>query len=145
MQAHEGPAGTLGELRRRILEEAKAPGGKALEAAETGRAVLLAGTEPQLWVVLGEEADYIVVPLTYCSCPHFTIRVIGERDTKPCYHIVAVEAVRRGVAGRLVAVEPSRSEVADILAETLLTGRSRTLRRLLHGDADPRRYRAGMR
>ncbi|NPA04555.1 MAG: hypothetical protein GXO09_00465 [Crenarchaeota archaeon] len=140
MQEDKDPAEALRRLAERVRRESENPRGKAWEAAESGRVVLLAGTRPRLWVVIGEEADYIVLPGTYCSCPHFMIRVLGEAEDKPCYHLVAVEAVRRGRAGRLVAVDATTDELADILSEALLTGRSRTLRRLLYGgDAEPRR------
>ena len=42
----------------------------------------------QLFVVVGEEKDYLVIPETgYCSCKAAAKGVSGA----PCYHIIALE------------------------------------------------------
>ena len=86
----------------------------------------------QLWLVMGRSSDYIVVPESYCSCPHFTIRVLSGETVEPCYHLVAVHiAASRGRYHDL-SHSLAPSTVQDIVLEALVQGRSATLRRILY-------------
>ncbi len=113
-----------------LLEKAvRRPPGEAVAAAREGRVYLL-DEELGLWLVRGKRGDYVVVRGLYCSCPWFQRMLAGSAD-KPCYHLVAVELVARGLEGRPMRVDGAWR---DILLEALLDGFSRTLRRLELGE-----------
>ncbi len=112
----------------RILEEAvEKPPGEAVAAAREGRVYLL-DEELDLWLVRGKRGDYVVLRGLYCSCPWFSGRVATGHAEKPCYHLVAVELVARGLEGR-----PRRLEglgAGEVVMEALLDGFSRSMRRV---------------
>ena len=66
----------------------------------------------------------------FCSCKSFQIRFLSEETSLACKHVYALRLVLRGLAPHL-EVEASPTQLADIIAEVLGPGRSRTLRRLL--------------
>ncbi len=42
-----------------------------------------------LWVVVGKERDYLVLPNIYCSCEDFYVRVVSRMEKKYCIHLIA--------------------------------------------------------
>ncbi len=117
---------------RRLLAEAlEKPPGEAVAAAREGRVYLL-DEELDLWLVRGKRGDYVVLRGLYCSCPWFSGRVATGHAEKPCYHLVAVELVARGVEGRPRRLEGLRAE--EVVMEALLDGFSRSLRRVELGE-----------
>lgn len=126
-----GGAERLEQLRVRLKRLLEKPPAKALQAVASGRVVRLASEPLEVWLVLGEHGDYIVIPGTYCSCPHFTIRVVAQGSTMPCYHLVAVELAKRldkfiDLSGKL-----SSSEREEIIFETIVSERALTARRII--------------
>ncbi|HIQ23777.1 MAG TPA: metal-binding protein [Pyrodictium delaneyi] len=122
----------LSELRRRIRERGEEGKGAEAAAAREMRAVRVSASPVELWIVLGRESDYVVIPGTYCSCPHFTIRVVGQEIEEPCYHLVAVEIARRSGRYHDLSAALDSEKLVDILLETIFEGRTRTLRRILY-------------
>ena len=115
---------------RRLLEEAlERPPREAVAAAREGRVYLL-DEKLDVWLVEGRRGDYVVVRGLYCSCPWFQARVLTGEAERPCYHLVAVELVARGLEGRARRLD---GRARDVLLEALLDGFSRTLRRLKLG------------
>ncbi len=115
---------------------------EALEAALLSRFVRVRSGAAEVWVYMGPSQDHVLVasrprgggrrvdePI-YCSCKSFQIRFLSEESALACKHVYALRLVLRGLAPHLeVEVEPS--QMADIIAEAMGQGRSRTLRRLL--------------
>jgi predicted nucleic acid-binding Zn finger protein len=113
----------------RRLEE---PSRDAIAAGGSFRVVKIAEVPVQLWVVLGEEGDYVVIRKAFCSCPHFRMKIATGRSETPCYHLVSVEiAVRDGRFRDLSRVINPR-EAAQVIFEVLAADRSPTLRRVIH-------------
>lgn len=122
----------LGELRERIRELGEEVHGVAAATAGEMRAIRVSVQPVELWIVMGRGADYVVVPGTYCSCPHFTTRVVGQEINEPCYHLVAVEIAKRSRRFHDLSASIDGDKLIDILLETLLENRTRTLRRILY-------------
>ncbi|KSW12385.1 hypothetical protein CF15_06555 [Pyrodictium occultum] len=122
----------LMELRRRIARRSEEARGQEAAAAGEMRAVRIARSPVELWIVMGRESDYIAIPGTYCSCPHFTIRVAGGESSEPCYHLVAVDIARRTGRFHDLSMVLRGDKLVDVLLETIFEGRTRTLRRLLY-------------
>ncbi len=114
------------ELRKLLEEAVRRPPGEALAAAREGRVYLL-DEDLDIWLVRGNHGDYVVVRGLYCSCPWFTGRLVRGHGGKPCYHLVAVELVARGLEGRAKRLEGVDEK--SVLLEALLDGVSRSLRR----------------
>ncbi len=117
---------------RRLAEEDP----EARAAALGMRLVRLTAAPVELWAALGREADYIVVPGTFCSCPHFVYRVAPGETTRPCYHLAAVELARQTGRFHDLAGRASREDVEAVILEAITVGRSATLRRLIHGGCE---------
>ncbi|NOZ88474.1 MAG: metal-binding protein [Crenarchaeota archaeon] len=135
MQEDQGeprPPPRLAELRRRIRERSEEPSPDELWLASTLRLARLQRSPVELWAAMGREADYILVPGTYCSCPHFRYRVAPGETVEPCYHLVALEIARRTGRFHDLSETLSPEEVEAVVAEVLAHGRSPLLRRLLH-------------
>ncbi len=50
----------------------------------------------ELWVFVGKEKDYRVIPDSYyCSCKDFYFKVVGGKSRiRACYHLIAVKVAR---------------------------------------------------
>lgn len=123
--------GLLEKLREELVRGVERAPPSAKEVVAALKVIRLRKPD-EIWVVLGHNNDYIVIPSTYCSCPHFTIHVIGMGQHKPCYHLVAVELARRSNRFRDLSEKLSRDELYEIIYEVLYEGRSRLLRRLVY-------------
>ncbi len=122
----------LSVLRENILRLSEAPPPSAKSVVGELKVVRISLTPIELWVVMGRESDYLVIRGTYCSCPHFVIRVVNGESTTPCYHLVAVEiAVKQGRFHDL-SLSLSKDELQDIVLEVLAGSRSTTLRKKLY-------------
>jgi predicted nucleic acid-binding Zn finger protein len=42
-----------------------------------------------VWIVVGREKEYFMIPRLYCQCDNFYIRVVIKRETDLCYHLLA--------------------------------------------------------
>ncbi|HID65699.1 MAG TPA: hypothetical protein EYH08_05130 [Pyrodictium sp.] len=124
--------GLLEKLRGELAREVENAPASAREAVASLKVIRLKKPD-EIWAVLGRHNDYIVIPSTYCSCPHFTIHVVGMSWHKPCYHLVAVELAKRSNRFRDLSEKLTRDELYEIVYEILYEGRSRLLRRLVYG------------
>jgi len=86
----------------------------------------------ELWVAMGRERDYILIPDSFCSCPHFTIRVARGQSAEPCYHLVAARMAQMLARFHDLADTLSRDERRQVIIEVLYHGRSSLLRRKLY-------------
>jgi predicted nucleic acid-binding Zn finger protein len=125
------PPQRLAALREAVRRRAETDR-EARAAAEELRVVKLQETPSQLWLVMGRGGDYIVVPGSYCSCPHFQIRVASGETVEPCYHLVAVHIAEAEKRYHDLSQSLSPQQVEDIVLEALAEGRSGLLRRLLY-------------
>ena len=85
-------------------------------------------SRPEVWVYMGRERDYVLVPRLLCSCPDFMINVVARRRSKPCYHLVGLE--KAVIQGSYMALDLSFEDALRIIYEVLDSGFSPTLRRL---------------
>jgi len=42
-----------------------------------------------VWIVVGREREYFVIPGLYCQCDEFYINVVIRRKSDLCYHLLA--------------------------------------------------------
>jgi predicted nucleic acid-binding Zn finger protein len=127
-----GEGGILARLRERLAALLENPPGEARAAYGELKVARIARLPVELWVVIGREADYLVIRGTYCSCPHFQIRVLGMQVVEPCYHMVAVELAARTGRYHDLSETLTPSQVSDIVMEIMAGARSTTLRRALY-------------
>ena len=51
-----------------------------------------------IWIVVGKEREYQVIPKLFCQCDDFYINVVIKRKTRACYHLIAQAiAEERGI------------------------------------------------
>ncbi|MEN3035897.1 MAG: hypothetical protein ABC588_00845 [Candidatus Methanosuratincola petrocarbonis] len=51
-----------------------------------------------IWIVVGKEREYQVIPRIFCQCDDFYINVVIKRKTRACYHMLAQAiAEERGI------------------------------------------------
>ncbi len=119
-------------LRENILKMSEVPPSSAKSVVGELKVIKISQAPLELWVVMGRESDYLVIRGTYCSCPHFTIRVVNGETAMPCYHLVAVEIAVRQRRFHDLSLSLSKDELQDIVLEVLAGSRSTTLRRKLY-------------
>ena len=122
----------LALLREAIARRAESPGERERWLLAQLRLVRLQRLPVELWAVMGEEGDYLLIPDTYCSCPHFTIHVVHGESSEPCYHLVAARMARATGRFRDLSETLSPEDVQGIVLELLAYPRSPSLRRFLH-------------
>lgn len=42
-----------------------------------------------VWIVVGKEREYQVIPGLFCQCDDFYINVVIKKKTRACYHLMA--------------------------------------------------------
>lgn len=123
----------IASLRKRILERAETAHSDEQWLAGMLRLVRLQQYPIELWVALGREYDYIIIPYMFCSCPHFVIRVTGGASLEPCYHLVAVHIALSTSRFHDLSKTLTSDTVEAILLEIITHGRSSLLRKVLYG------------
>lgn len=75
------------ELREVFGEKAE----RAIETAQTHRVKKYTFSPSQrvVWVVVGKNRDYQVLPQLFCMCDDFYLSVVIRRTDKACYHLIA--------------------------------------------------------
>jgi predicted nucleic acid-binding Zn finger protein len=63
-----------------------------------------------VWIVVGREKEYFVIPDLYCQCDDFYINVVIRRKAKLCYHILA-----QAIAERLGSFEEYEASDSDFI------------------------------
>ncbi len=118
---------------------------EAVEAALLSRFVRVRSGSLELWVYMGPNQDHLLVTSrppggprraeepVYCSCASFQLRFLSEEEALACKHVYGLRLVLRGLAPHLEVAVEDPAQLADIVAEVMGQGRSRTLRRLLAG------------
>jgi predicted nucleic acid-binding Zn finger protein len=48
-----------------------------------------------VWIVVGREKEYFLIPEFYCQCDDFYINVVIRRKANLCYHILAQAIAER--------------------------------------------------
>ncbi|BEP18016.1 hypothetical protein PYJP_13680 [Pyrofollis japonicus] len=122
----------LSELISEVIRLSENPPPAARSAAGELRVVRLSVFPLELWAVMGRESDYLVIRRMYCNCPHFSIRVVNEEKTVPCYHLIAVELAEKTGRFHDLSASLNQDELLDIVLEILSGARSTTLRKKLY-------------
>jgi len=90
--------------------------------------------DPGVWVYIGSRRDHIVIPKTYCSCKQFIIRVMSEKESPSCIHLLGqILAEERGLYRVVVA---DLDSYVKIVNEVIDYSRSRVLRKILYSKRD---------
>jgi len=63
-----------------------------------------------VWIVVGREKEYFLIPEFYCQCDDFYINVVIRRKAKLCYHILA-----QAIAERLGSFEEYEASDSDFI------------------------------
>ena len=119
-------------LKKSIKRALETPSPSAVTASSLFKTILVARQPVEIWIVVGKDSDYIVIPGMYCSCPHFQIKVVFRLTDEPCYHLVAVELSKKEKRYYDLTSQIDEKILYDILYEALTVGRSSSLRRVLY-------------
>lgn len=68
-----------------------------------------------VWIVVGKEKEYFVIPRIYCQCDEFYINVVIRRKSELCYHILA-QAIAEKI-GKYESFEVPDSDFIRLNAE----------------------------
>ncbi len=95
------------------------------------RAILTNTTSSwSMWVYVGRERDYVLIPYIYCSCMDYLVRTVFLKTRSYCKHQLGLlVAIRRGLF-KTIAV--TLEELYAIVDEIVERGFSATLRRKLY-------------
>ncbi len=124
-------------LKESIKRALEAPSPDAIATSSLFKTLLVARQPTEIWIVIGKDSDYIVIPNTYCSCPHFQIKIVYRLADEPCYHLVAVELSKKEDRYYDLTNQIDEETLYNILYEALAVGRSSSLRRILYEDIEP--------
>ena len=83
-----------------------------------------------LWFYVGPKSDYVIIPLTFCSCYYFA-RKLRAGEPRPCSHLVGLARVLRRGGYRRIAMDPrtaARCGVEASIARLSPTLRSELIR-----------------
>ncbi len=83
----------------------------------------------ELWVYIGRERDYLLIPGLYCNCKVFTLKTIINKTETHCKHQLGVYAAI--AMQKYVEVELSIDEAYTVISEVLNKGFTVFLRRKL--------------
>ncbi len=86
--------------------------------------------EAPIWFYIGTRSDHIIVPRLYCSCKHFVIRVMSEKQSLGCLHIAGQKLAEEKRIYRVI--EMTHEECLEAIYEILKYGRSRVVRKILY-------------
>lgn len=68
-----------------------------------------------VWIVVGKEKEYFVIPNIYCQCDEFYINVVKRRKSELCYHILAQTIAER--IGKYESYEVADSDFIRLNSE----------------------------
>jgi predicted nucleic acid-binding Zn finger protein len=63
-----------------------------------------------IWIVVGREQEYYIIPRLYCQCDDFYINVVIRRKMNGCYHMLA-----QSIAERIGAFENFKVPDSDFI------------------------------
>lgn len=81
----------LGTKEEEVLKSYVPKLTKAAEAVESGavKKYVFRPSMRTIWIVVGKEREYQVIPRLYCQCDDFYINVVVKKKTRACYHLIA--------------------------------------------------------
>jgi predicted nucleic acid-binding Zn finger protein len=83
-----------------------------------------------MWVYMGRERDYILIPYVYCSCMDYLVRTVFLKTRSYCKHQLGLlVAIKKGL---FKTITVTLEELYTIIDEILEKGFSITLRRKLY-------------
>ncbi|MCC6034333.1 MAG: hypothetical protein LM567_02395 [Desulfurococcaceae archaeon] len=83
-----------------------------------------------MWVYMGRERDYILIPYIYCSCMDYLVRTVFLKTRSYCKHQLGLlVAIKKGL---FKTITVTLEELYTIIDEILEKGFSITLRRKLY-------------
>lgn len=64
---------------------------KALELVNSRRVrkIVFVPSKIERWIVIGVQANYLIIPRTYCQCDDFYLSVVIRGSSDACYHLIA--------------------------------------------------------
>lgn len=90
----------LGTDEKEVLESYEPKLARAMEAVENYavKRYIFKPSTRTIWIVVGKEREYQVIPKLYCQCDDFYINVVIKKKTRACYHLIAQAiAEERGI------------------------------------------------
>ncbi len=93
--------GTKGEisedLRKRLLVDygLKFSNAEGLVSSNAVKKYIFSPSGKTIWIVVGREKEYFVMPGFYCQCDDFYINVVIRKRSKMCYHLFAQALAER--------------------------------------------------
>ncbi|RLG83418.1 MAG: hypothetical protein DRO40_04680 [Thermoprotei archaeon] len=98
--------------------------------------------EAPIWFYIGTKNDHIIVPRLYCSCKYFVIRVMSEKQSLGCIHIVGQKLAEE--KGLYRVVEMTHKEYLEAIYEVIKYGRSRIIRKILYSSKTRKNHSKSM-
>lgn len=88
---HNALSKLFGEMNEEIFRAYEAKILKAIETVESKsvKKYLFMPSMRTVWIVVGKEREYLVIPRLYCQCDDFYINVVIRRKSMACYHLIA--------------------------------------------------------
>lgn len=82
-----------------------------------------------IWVYMGRERDYLLVPGAYCSCKDFLLRTVINKTSKYCKHLLGLHVSMK--MNKYLEVSVDLERFLKISHEIIEKGFSIELRRAL--------------
>jgi len=84
-------ASTLEEVKERLKKAYGAKYSKAEELINSSsvKKYVFLPSGRIVWIVVGKEKEYFVIPRLYCQCDDFYINVVVRKKADFCYHMIA--------------------------------------------------------
>lgn len=85
------------ELRERLRSEygLKFSNAEELVSSNAVKKYVFSPSKKIVWIVVGREKEYLVMPGFYCQCDDFYINVVIRKRSKICYHLFAQALAER--------------------------------------------------
>jgi predicted nucleic acid-binding Zn finger protein len=79
------------DLREKLRQAYGSKFEKGEEAARSKavKKYIFMPSEKIVWIVVGKEKEYFVIPRLYCQCDDFYINVVIKKRAELCYHLLA--------------------------------------------------------
>ncbi len=93
-----GKKGVISEEMRKLLQDEyglKFSNAEELVSSKAVKKYIFIPSKKVVWIVVGREKEYFVMPGFYCQCDDFYINVVIRRRSKLCYHLFAQALAER--------------------------------------------------
>jgi predicted nucleic acid-binding Zn finger protein len=84
--------GTISKELQKLLRDEyglKYSNAEELVSAKAVKKYIFSPSHKTVWIVVGREKEYFVMPGFYCQCDDFYINVVIRKRSKLCYHLFA--------------------------------------------------------